>query len=68
MIVNDFDVLGPLIGPTKANSVLIVDSNGVSPSSVSLQLLEPQARKGKGSQRYGGAQLVECSTDPVMEV
>jgi hypothetical protein len=38
MIVNDFNVLGPLVGPTKTNSILIVDSNGVLPSSVSLQL------------------------------
>ena len=68
MIVNDFNVLGSLVGPTKTNSILIVDSNGVLPCSVSLQLFESQARKGEGFQRYGGTQLVERSTRPVVEV
>ena len=68
MIVHDFNILGSLFRPTEADSILVVDSNGVLPSSVALQLLEAQSGKRKRIQRYGSTQLVEGSTGPAVQI
>ena len=59
MIVNYLYVFGSGLGPSEADPVLIVDSDGVLSAAVAPELLQPEARKREGDQRYCGVQLVE---------
>jgi hypothetical protein len=51
MIIDDLDILGSALGPLEADLVSVIDPNRVLARSISLELLEPQARKGQGSER-----------------
>ena len=68
MVVDYLDVLRSSLRPAEADPVLVVDSDRMLPSSISLQLLQPQARKRQGRQRHRRAQLIESSSSPRVEL
>jgi hypothetical protein len=45
MIIDDFDVLYPVGGPTKADPKLVIDTDGVLPEPLTLQSFQPIARR-----------------------
>jgi hypothetical protein len=50
MVIDDLDIFGTSSGPAEADPILIVDSDRVLPSPITLQLLEAQAWKREGLQ------------------
>lgn len=59
VVIDDFDVFGPGLGPAKADTVLVVDPDRVLSGSIAPQFLEAQARKRQGLQGHGGVQAVQ---------
>jgi hypothetical protein len=57
-------ILRPCLGPPKTDSVLVIDPDRVLLSSISLQLLEPQARQRQRDQRDRSVQLIERPASP----
>jgi hypothetical protein len=45
MIIDDFNVLYPVGGPTKADPKLVIDTDGVLPEPLTLQGFQPIARR-----------------------
>ena len=60
MVIDNFDVVGIGINPTKADSPLVIDPNTVRASPIATQRLKPIARNSPQiRERNGGAQMVE---------
>jgi hypothetical protein len=53
MIIGDLNVVRAIVTPLKADSILIVNSYAVLPSTVSRELLQAQARNKKITQAPG---------------
>lgn len=68
MVIHDFNVVGSFLRPPEADSILVVDPDGVLPIPITLQFLEPQPGKGERFQGHGGSQLVEGLRGPGMKV
>jgi hypothetical protein len=47
MIIGDFNVIGAVFPPFKADSVLVVDANAVLALTIARKLLQPEARHRK---------------------
>jgi len=41
MVIHDFNVVGSFLRPPEADSILVVDPDGVLPIPITLQFLEP---------------------------
>jgi hypothetical protein len=45
VVVDDFDVKGVIVSPSKADPPLLIDPNTVLPAPIALELLEPLTRR-----------------------
>ena len=68
MVINDLHVFGTCIGPSEANSVLVIDPNRVLPGPVSPEFLKAEARKGQGLKRDGRVQAVQSRSSLVLKL
>ncbi len=68
MVVDDLDLIRPRIGPSEADTILIVDPHGVLAYPIALELLEPQPRERQGLKRVRRVQLVEYPRRAPMKV
>jgi hypothetical protein len=59
VIIDDFDVLGPGLGPPEADAVLIVDPDRMLPGAIPLQLLEAEPGKREGTEGDARVQAVQ---------
>ncbi len=51
MVVNDFDIMGRIVFPSKANAPLVIDPDTVLTGTVSPEQLQPVVRRYPHSQR-----------------
>ena len=64
MIIDDFDILRSLRGPSEADAVLVIDPDAPLPLAVTAQGLQPVARRGAHVvQAPGQIQLHEFAQD-----
>jgi hypothetical protein len=45
MIIHDFDIVGVVVFPQKTDPPLIIDSDGVLPTSIPFQFFQPNGRR-----------------------
>jgi len=68
VVIDDLHVFRTGIGPTEADSVLIIDSNRMLSGPVPAKFLEVEARKGQRPKRDGRVQAVQSASRLFMQL
>jgi len=67
VVIDDLHSLCTGLGPTKTDSVLVIDPNRVLPRPISPEFLEVEARKRQGPERDGRIQTVQGTSSLPVE-